>query len=114
MGAFIAPILAALRWMGLTAFTGLGGVSLGTAVAAGFMVFVARLGISLITFGIIYTTTSAMMSFALTQFGASAYINMLEASGMTTGINIILSTLMSIISIRITKVGLKFAQVGGA
>jgi len=105
MGAFIAPILAALRWMGLNAFTGLTGVGIGTAIASGFMVFVARLGISLITFTIIYTTTTLMVSFVVSQLSSGYWVSMLQATGVMTGINIMLSTMQSIISIRITKIG---------
>lgn len=106
LAPFIAPILVALRWLGATAFTGLAAVSIGSALASGFLVFIARAGISIIVFTIILAATTAMMSFALAQSIDPQVLSILEQSGMTTGINIMLSTLQSIIAIRVIKVSL--------
>lgn len=106
LAPFIAPILAALRWLGVTAFTGLTGAAVGTAFASGFVVFLTRAGVSVIVFTIIYNATQAMMNFALSQTIDPQILSIMSATGMTTGINIMLSTLQSIISIRVIKLSL--------
>ena len=104
LAPFIAPILQALRWLGVTAFTGLTAATVGSALASGFFVFLARAGISVIVFTAIYAATQAMMTYALSQSIDPQILSILEQTGMTTGINILLSTLQSIIAIRIIKV----------
>lgn len=106
LAPFIAPILAGLRWLGVHAFTGATGVAIGAALTSGFVTFLARAGVSVIVFTIIYTATQAMMNFALAQSIDPQILSVMSATGMTTGINIMLSTLQSIISIRIIKVSL--------
>lgn len=106
LAPFIAPILAALRWLGTNAFTGAVGVSVGAAFTAGFITFIARSGVSIIVFGVIYTATQAMMTFALSQSIDPQILSILQQTGMATGINIILSTLQGIIAIRVIKIGI--------
>lgn len=111
MSAFFAVILTAIKWLGATAFTGAGGVAVGAALTTGVMVVIARIGVSLVTFGVIYLTTSAMTTYLISQLASSIWIDMLAATGMTTGINIILSTLQGIIAIRVMKVGFNAVAV---
>lgn len=110
MGAFFAPLLAALRWIGLTAFTGAGGAAVGTAVASGVAVFVTRLGVGLVTFTVIYSATSAMIAYAVSELGQSPALALMQQTGVITGINIVLSSMQAVLAIRVAKVG--FAKVG--
>lgn len=107
LAPFITPILAALRWLGATAFTGAAGAGIGAALVAGVPVFLARAGVSVIVFGVIYTATQAMMTYALSQSIDAQALQIMQATGLTTGINIMLSTLQAIISIRVIKLGLR-------
>jgi hypothetical protein len=102
---FIAPILAALRWMGMTAFTGLGGATVGGALFIGFTVVLARVGVAFVIFTVIFTATTAMTDFAVSQMDSGIWVDMLASTGMFTGINIMLSTMQSIIAIRVAKIG---------
>jgi len=111
LAPFITPILAALRWLGLHAFTGLTGAAIGAAFMSGFLTFIARAGISLITFGIIYVATQEMMAFALGQSIDPQIMSIMQATGLTVGINIMLSTLQAIIAIRIIKVSFRHSVV---
>lgn len=111
LAPFITPILAALRWLGMTAFTGATGVAIGAAFTSGLLTFLARAGISVIVFTIIYTATQAMMAFALSQSIDPQILSIMSATGITTGINIMLSTLQSIISIRVIKISFARAVV---
>lgn len=109
LAPFIAPILAALRWLGMTAFTGLTGATVGTALMSGFVIFLARAGISIIVFTVIATATGLLLDFALSQSIEPQILSVMQATGITVGINIILSTLQSIIAIRVVKIGFKVA-----
>lgn len=106
LAPFFAPILAALRWLATTAFTGLFAQAAGVAILSGFVVFLARAGVSVIVFTIIMAATTAMMSFALAQGIDAQVLSILQQTGMTVGINIMLSTLQAIIAIRVIKISL--------
>lgn len=112
LSSFFSVILRALAWMGSKAFTGATGAAMGQAFTAGLMVFVARLGVSVVSFTVIYAATSAMTMLVVNNIGASPALALMQETGVITGINILLSTLQAIISIRVMKVG--FAKLGAA
>jgi len=73
------------------------------------VVFLARAGISIIVFTAIATATGLLLNFALAQSINPQILSVMQATGMTVGINIVLSTLQSIIAIRVIKIGFKVA-----
>ena len=109
LSKFFGAILSGLAWLGTKAFTGATGAAVGQAFTAGLFVFLARVGVSVISFTVIYAATSAMTSFVVSELGSSPALEMMQVTGVITGINILLSTLQAIISIRVMKIG--FAKV---
>lgn len=109
LAPFITPILAALRWLGTAAFTGMAGATVGGALLSGFVIFLARAGISVVVFTAIATATGLLLNYALAQSINPQILSVMQATGMTVGINIVLSTLQSIIAIRVIKVGFRAA-----
>lgn len=112
LAAFFEVILTAIRWLGATAFTGATGAAIGTAFMSGVLVLVARMGVSLVTFGIIYAATSQIMAYGLAGIVGDQVAGLMAITGLATGINILLSTLQAIIAIRVLKIGFQKGVVG--
>lgn len=104
LAPFIDAIIAALTWLGTKAFTGATGVALGSAVGIGISNLLARIGIGLVSFGVIYTLTSTLLGYVTAGIDPNL-ANLLAYTGLATGINLVLSSMMGVLSIRVLKVG---------
>lgn len=104
LAPFIRPILAGLFWLGRNAFTGATGVAVGTAIGIGLTRLLARMGVGIISYGIIYAVTAPLM--AMVYSGADPDVaQLLGYTGMATAINIILSGIQGVLAIRVIKLG---------
>lgn len=99
------PIVNAILWLGRTAFTGGAGKAAGAALMSGAAVLLARASIALVTFGIIATATGQILDYALAQSLPPELVSLMAATGISTGLNIMISTMQGIIAIRVLKVG---------